>query len=51
MSGERRIIVERDGQIVWITIDRPAVMNALDPPARLPPPSTRSRPIATCASR
>jgi crotonobetainyl-CoA hydratase len=33
MSGERRIIVERDGRIVWITIDRPAVMNALDPAA------------------
>jgi enoyl-CoA hydratase/carnithine racemase len=33
MSAGRRIIVERDGQTVWITIDRPAVMNALDPAA------------------
>jgi crotonobetainyl-CoA hydratase len=33
MSAGSRIIVERDGQIVWITIDRPAVLNALDPAA------------------
>jgi enoyl-CoA hydratase/carnithine racemase len=33
MSAFEHIVVERDGAILWITINRPAVLNALNPPA------------------
>ena len=33
MSADEHILVEQDGGIVWITINRPAAMNALDPAA------------------
>ena len=33
MSAFEHIVVERDDAILWITINRPAVLNALNPPA------------------
>ena len=31
MSGYQDILVEREGAILWITINRPAALNALTP--------------------
>ena len=33
MSPARHCLIEREGPLLWITINRPAAMNALDPPA------------------
>ncbi len=33
MSPTRHCLIEREGPLLWITINRPAAMNALDPPA------------------
>jgi crotonobetainyl-CoA hydratase len=33
MSAPDHILVERDGAVLWITIDRPQALNALDPQA------------------
>ncbi|MEZ5844387.1 MAG: enoyl-CoA hydratase-related protein [Hyphomicrobiaceae bacterium] len=35
MSQRQRIHIEVDGPIQWITIDRPEVLNALDPPSHV----------------
>jgi crotonobetainyl-CoA hydratase len=31
MTGERPVIVEREGALLWVVINRPAKLNALDP--------------------
>ena len=33
MSAPSSCLIEREGPLLWITINRPAAMNALDPPA------------------